>query len=408
MDQLRLNSFLKFGYFLDYKNPHYRFDLSGVNRDRYREVQEQELLEIGAHTTRDAIARLFRPGADHVVPLSGGLDSRAILAGLLECTDAGSLYTYTFGTPGTLDFSIGTHVAAKFGTRHTSIPLDEHVFSMGELLETSCATDHQTVLFSTVPLRVITREFHDHVHWSGAFAGPPTGNVLPEPPSRSEVEAKQRFIDHKYTHVKSRTLVSCNDEDLHRLLENRWIDPDTVTYDEQLHLEFAQLRWIAPHVLPHGFKYRTPFLDRDWLGFMFSLDDRYRFGQSLYKKILLKAFPVPFGYRTKSHHGLWLGASKARIGFARVMGRLRRSVLGWRGSYGNPGINYIDFNSGIRERSDLRKIVFQNISDLGRRNIVDWIDFDGIWQAHQDGAADHADALLVLASLEIHLKAMES
>jgi hypothetical protein len=408
MDQLRLNSFLKFGYFLDYENREYRFDLSGVDRRRYEGADEHELVEAGVRKTRDAITRLFTPGSDHVVPLSGGLDSRAILAGLLECADARSIYTYTFGTPGTLDFSIGNRIAAEFGTRHTSIPLDQHAYSMDELLETSHATDHQTVLFSTAPLRVIRNEFATHVHWSGAFAGPPTGNVLPEHPSRTEGEARKRFVGHKYTHVKSCTLTNCRDEELHPLLEIRWIEPGTVTYDEQLHLEFAQLRWIAPHVLPRGFDYRTPFLDRDWLGLMFGVDNRYRLKQYLYKRILAEAFPLAFSYKTKSHYGVPLGASRLKIGVNRVANRVRKSLQEVRGSYINPGINYIDFNSGIRLRRDLIDIVYQNIMDLRGRKIVDWIDIRGIWKSHSEGASDFGDALLVLASLEIHLKAIEA
>ena len=37
--------------------------------------------------------------------------------------------------------------------------------------------------------------------------------------------------------------------------------------------------------------------------------------------------------------------------------------------------------------------------------IVDWIDISGIWKRHMDKQGNHADALLVLASLEIHMKA---
>ena len=42
---------------------------------------------------------------------------------------------------------------------------------------------------------------------------------------------------------------------------------------------------------------------------------------------------------------------------------------------------------------------------LKKRKIVDWIDIDEIWKRHINKTADHADALLTLASLEIHLKA---
>ena len=43
--------------------------------------------------------------------------------------------------------------------------------------------------------------------------------------------------------------------------------------------------------------------------------------------------------------------------------------------------------------------------DLKSRKIIDWIDIDSIWDAQINYNANHADALLVLTSLEIHLKA---
>jgi len=46
--------------------------------------------------------------------------------------------------------------------------------------------------------------------------------------------------------------------------------------------------------------------------------------------------------------------------------------------------------------------------DLKERKIIDWIDIDNIWKRHINKESDHADALITLASLEIHLKAGKS
>ena len=34
MNNINLNSFLKFGYFLDYENPNYKIDFSGINKEK--------------------------------------------------------------------------------------------------------------------------------------------------------------------------------------------------------------------------------------------------------------------------------------------------------------------------------------------------------------------------------------
>jgi len=59
----------------------------------------------------------------------------------------------------------------------------------------------------------------------------------------------------------------------------------------------------------------------------------------------------------------------------------------------------------LLNRSDLKNIIHENIMDLKQRKIIDWIDIDSIWDRHINKKANYADALLVLASLEIHLKA---
>jgi len=52
-------------------------------------------------------------------------------------------------------------------------------------------------------------------------------------------------------------------------------------------------------------------------------------------------------------------------------------------------------------------VVYESIQDLKKRRIVDWINIDAIWNRHQNRQANHADALTLLASLEINLKARE-
>lgn len=41
-----LNSFLKLGYFLDYKNKSIDIDLSNIDKDRYKDAKLDELISI--------------------------------------------------------------------------------------------------------------------------------------------------------------------------------------------------------------------------------------------------------------------------------------------------------------------------------------------------------------------------
>jgi len=73
----------------------------------------------------------------------------------------------------------------------------------------------------------------------------------------------------------------------------------------------------------------------------------------------------------------------------------------------HPRTKYIDYDTGLREKEYLKTLVHENIQDLKQRGVVDWIDIEAIWLRHQRKQANHADALTLLASLEINLKAQE-
>lgn len=84
MSQQKLNSFLKLGYFLDYNNQDISIDISNIDKQKYQDASENELIDIGSKLWKESINSNFISNQKHLVPISGGLDSRAILAGLLE------------------------------------------------------------------------------------------------------------------------------------------------------------------------------------------------------------------------------------------------------------------------------------------------------------------------------------
>ena len=401
---ININSFLKFRYFLDYNNPDFRFDLSHVDKQRYAHCTEDELVDLGIEKLRDVIARQFEPGQKHVVPLSGGLDSRAILAALLEFTDAENIHTYTFGTPGTQDYEIGTYLATITGTDQTCFPLTEYRYSMDELLDISRRMDHQTVLFHHPPVWELDKRYVDFVVWSGFMGDSLAGYYTPGSSAGDLNKAKKEFIV-KNIYVRSIDLSDCKDDELFDLIECDCIEKERVALAVQLDLQNRKVKYLYPHVLLRGFNYKTPFIDSEWVDFMLSIDDKYRKGQYLYKKILIKAFPELFSVGTTANYGVPLGANKIKVFFKKASIASMRAVNKFKYIFPERRLNYINFEEAIRNREDLRTIVYENIMDLKKRKIVDWIDIDAIWRRHTGRRVDHADALLVLASLEIHIKA---
>jgi hypothetical protein len=183
-----------------------------------------------------------------------------------------------------------------------------------------------------------------------------------------------------------------------------------LNYDEQIDFAIRQECCVKRIVLHKGYECRTPFLDPDWVSFILSVPHRYRENQYLYREILKRAYPKLYSIPTKTNLGLTLTASKRRVQIRRLSLRARsyarRYLPGVSWSV-HPMTNYIDFERGLREREDLKTVIYENIQDLKRRTIVDWIDIDDLWNRHQRRQANCAEALKLLASLEINLKVSE-
>ena len=266
--------------------------------------------------------------------------------------------------------------------------------------------DHQSILFHHPPFSSLMNKYSDFQIWSGFMGDPIAGSHLLKNPSKNKEEAIINFIN-KNTFVKSCNLSNNSDSSrvLRTYLSSEIISKsNSITLDELFDFNCRQLRYIAPHVLMDGFNYNTPFLDEDWFSFMMSIPNNYRENQYLYNEILINSFPKLFKYKTKHNSGLSLGANKIRIKVQKGLHFIKRKSS----VFTDPHINYIDFSNGIRQRKDLNKLVYNNIMDLKDRKMVEWIDIDQIWKNHINKLTNHADALLTLASLEIHLKAGKS
>jgi hypothetical protein len=73
----------------------------------------------------DAVASELAGLENVVVPLSGGIDSRFLLAFALQVFPPEKITTMTFGHPSSLDFRIGTSLARALHVRNVALPTDD-------------------------------------------------------------------------------------------------------------------------------------------------------------------------------------------------------------------------------------------------------------------------------------------
>jgi hypothetical protein len=398
-----LNSFLTLGYFLDYKEIRF-IPVPQIDTGKYSGLSEAELIETGSKILLDVLSANFKNGSKNFVPLSGGLDSRTLLGGLLKFTSTDNIKTFTYGLPGTFDFEIGRDVSKRFGVQNFSLNFNDVEFSVDMLIDAAKRFRGQTMLFFHPDHRKLNEMFPDHYYWTGFFGDVASGDGYRQIDSRNmnEETVKLRFLQNNQ-YVHSIQLASEPVESLIPLLEGMDININNISTYDKLDIYDRQAKYIAPHKCPDGFRMVAPFLTPDWLNFIMSVPVRFRKKGYLYHRILLYTFPELFSLPTRNNYGLSLKAGEFEIFLKKIQTKLLY-YTGNRKYIQLLNTNYFNINEFIRTNTALRAIVPEAINRLKRRNILQWLDLDRITNDHMAGRADYGDALQVLASLELILE----
>ena len=409
-----LSSFLHYGYVPRPEQTlidHVRTSLAA--HPHTGDAQDDELIRSGAKALRSGFDSL-ETGL-HVVPLSGGLDSRAILASLLAAGIRDDLVAVTIGTPGTFDFDIAQRVASVAKVRHEridlrSIDLDEQMLERA-LLDSKAASWVFDVFFHRlIPIRFGP----DATYWSGFMGGELAGSHVTPNPSVSWPAALGAFAAHE-AYCRGRSVAPASFDPVSELPLRPWCDPSLLAYGDQLDFGVRQA-YIRRVVVVEGFKYREPFLAREWVRFILGVPTEHRHDERLYKRILLEEFPELFSLPSKNSAGLSLTAHQARV-TARIRWLKIREIVrtrppmknraAWRSPMPFPMLNYLDFASALRSRPHIRELVHGLVRALHERGAVPWIDGTEVWTSQErDGFTfDGACILTLLASLELNLRA---
>lgn len=370
------------------------FDQSGLTREDLYITVRQKLLK--------SFATRYSPGQTCVVPLSGGLDSRAVLGGLLQFTEASNIITYTYGIPGSFDYEIAARVARKAGVNNIRIPLGKYDFTLDELMDTSRRMDHQTLMFYHAPLNYVKSEFSAGVHWSGFLGEAITGDHVRGKLARSLEEGKSKFLDfNRFVKGNDGELLRGGMDYSRKHLHVPEPGMGFLTYEEGFDLLNRQNKYIAPHVMLQGFEHRAPFNDPGVIGVFLGLEERQKRQQYFFKAFLQWWKPSLFDLPVKNNMGFPLDVSPWRPKIRKKLFGLRKRMGKWK----DPNVNYFDFANKIIYDDKFKNLVLSQIYDLQRRKILPGDIVPGkLWNEHQCKTANHGNLIQGLASLEIHLK----
>lgn len=386
--------FLQSGFFIDYDQKKFNFDFSRIDKAKYIGKSEDELIQIGKDKLIRSIKKFIR-NKEVLLPLSGGLDSRVLLAGLMEYGSVDNISTYTFGIPGSFDFEIGNFLANRFETNHKMYSLKNYHFTEEEEMVIAERFDYQTHLFLHPPYSKIEEDFNTVEVWSGFLGGEIGGSHVKRNPSGNLEEALDFFMK------KNRSIGPNPIKPINKDAIKKWVKYDekllnTVAIDDQLDFLNRQTKYIIPHVLIKGFQYVTPFFNTEFFDFMMSLDHKYRYRKSLYKKILLETYPKYFKLPTSECQGRQLNNSRFLFYFDILKKKLLPKPTI------NRSTNYFDIDDEIRKNLSLKKIIKNKIIKINKRKIIE-SNLEPLLEKHLTNKNNWGMLLILLSSLEIIL-----
>lgn len=338
----------------------------------------------------------------NVVPLSGGMDSRIILAALCELTSASNIHTYTFGVPGAYDYEIPNRVAAHFGTKHTNFDAKDTAYTVEGLIRAAISCDGNTEVFHPLVLNRVADHYQpDSIYWSG-FAGDLVGGAFGE--KFSGKDPKQELIDYEKRGIYFLD-GTVSDQALYPYIASGDKMKGCVLASEACFWENHVERYTGHHVFRNDMTINAPLVDMRFLKFFFSLSEGKRRGKRFFNDAFSEIFPEFFVFPTKDY-----GYKYSRKSFLDPLhtAKFYISALAWRaapGLFSHPDAAYIDMRHAINDRADVRACVDELLGDLAKRKIVDNGRMFKFLDEHRCGRKVYTKDIINLASLEVILKA---
>lgn len=259
---------------------------------------EAELIARAGHVARAAFeACLSDVGGEIVIPLSGGLDSRFILAMAAELGLAQRTLAMTWGGPGCLDLAIAPRLAAHYGVRHERFEICNWRLSFDDLAGVYAGGAHWTDLvraYVNQAWRGLAPQADAVVGYLGnSTAG---GRCEADGADNDFVAAVAAF---EKVNVKRRAGGCMIDASARQ----RLMAADRISWPEQLDLVYRQHGYLRRVLAPAGANARTPLAHRHWVQFMYALPAAMRSGKRFYMLFLQQRFPAAFALGGAASYG---------------------------------------------------------------------------------------------------------
>ncbi|HYD86508.1 MAG TPA: hypothetical protein VEA80_03470 [Vitreimonas sp.] len=256
-----------------------------------------ELFKLADAQARAVFADAFDGlSGDIVIPLSGGRDSRFILAMALEAGLGPRVTTLTWGVPGGLDFEIGPKIARYLGVRHESVNVLATPLKFEDLQRAYDTGGRWTDLVFAHYNRVWRSIAPGAQAVIGYLGGPPVGCHYKLGDEHLDLDAAVAAFEAVNRRMP-RGAPMFGD------VRDRLIGAERVSLPEQLDLVFRQEGYLRRIVASHSADVRTPFAHPQWLRFMYALPGRLRDDSRFFSAYLQQRFPRAFSLGVAKSYG---------------------------------------------------------------------------------------------------------
>lgn len=398
MDQ-QIKEYLHFGYSLSNVDI-YPFTVQEVFSGKG--VSEQKPIDQLHQVFRQVIAK-EKIDQNIVIPLSGGLDSRLLLAEYLNQYEHDQIKTVTFGVNYSLDTTLPLKLTNEFGLSHTFINLFDQDFSEESLVDFAQYHSNPTLLVEAYCNHLTRRSFSQKdIFVSGYFGDPVAGFISPAHQKIvSFNDALETFVNESKVD-KTGFLPSLESSSLSIQDDNF----SFLTPYEKVNFRLRQVNMIEPIVVDERLNYQTPFRDSDLVQLMFSLPQTARIEKKLFFEMADKYYPDYFRIGLKNFFG-------ARIQSSQIEKSLRRkycyakTLLSRRFpglQINDPLLNYFDPFWFYVSNESTSKMVQKNLADLKKRDVLDGLNPLLPYEKFSMGDYNFSNAVKLLFNIELYLK----